>query len=100
MTYRTTKNILDSKDNDRFYEKGETYPRVGLEVSKTRIEELLEKKAIERFDENTALDDFEQSSSHLNVKALKEKLDSLGVSYDSKAKKAELLTLLKREEGK
>lgn len=46
MAYIVTKNILDSKDNNRLYEKGETYPRSDLTVSDKRIRELLEAGAI------------------------------------------------------
>ncbi len=46
MAYIVTKNILDSKDNNRLYEKGETYPRPDLTVSDNRIKELLGKGAI------------------------------------------------------
>lgn len=46
MAYIVTKNILDSKDNNRLYETGETYPRPDLTVSDNRIKELLGKGVI------------------------------------------------------
>lgn len=42
MAYIVTRNILDTKDNDRLYTAGETYPRADLEVSASRIKSLLE----------------------------------------------------------
>ena len=47
MAYIVTKNILDTKDNNYLYEKGETYPRPDLNVSDNRIKELLGKGVIE-----------------------------------------------------
>ena len=46
MTYIVTTNIIDTKDNDRLYEAGESYPRADLTVSDNRIKELLEKRVI------------------------------------------------------
>lgn len=46
MAYIVTKNILDSKDNNRLYETGETYPRPDLKVTDSRIKELLDKGVI------------------------------------------------------
>lgn len=47
MAYIVTKNIIDTKDNDRFYEAGEVYPRHDLNVSDARIKTLLKKGVIE-----------------------------------------------------
>ncbi|MGQ7367272.1 hypothetical protein ACTGXS_06905 [Streptococcus suis] len=46
MAYIVTKNILDSKDNNRLYETGETYPRPDFTVSDSRIKALLDKGVI------------------------------------------------------
>lgn len=42
MAYTVTRNILDTKDNNRFYEAGDTFPREGLSVSEGRLKQLLE----------------------------------------------------------
>ena len=47
MTYIVKTNIIDTKDNNRLYEKGEVYPRFDLNVSDARIKALLKKGVIE-----------------------------------------------------
>ena len=47
MAYIVTKNIIDTKDNNRFYEAGDVYPRQDLDVSDARIRALLKKGVIE-----------------------------------------------------
>lgn len=47
MTYIVTTNIVDTKENNRLYEKGEVYPRFDLNVSDARIKALLKKGVIE-----------------------------------------------------
>ena len=47
MAYIVTENIIDTKDNNRLYEKGEVYPRSDLNVSDARIRALLKKGVIE-----------------------------------------------------
>lgn len=47
MAYIVTKNIIDTKDNNRFYEAGDFYPRQYLDVSDARIKTLLKKGVIE-----------------------------------------------------
>lgn len=47
MAYIVTENIIDTKDNNRLYEKGEVYPRLNLNVSDARIRALLKKGVIE-----------------------------------------------------
>ena len=47
MAYIVTTNIIDTKDNDRLYEKGEVYPREDLNVTDARIKALLKKGVIE-----------------------------------------------------
>ena len=46
MAYIVTTNIIDTKDNNRFYEKGEVYPREDLNVTDARIKALLKKGVI------------------------------------------------------
>lgn len=47
MAYIVTKNIIDTKDSNRLYEKGEVYPRPDLNVTDARIRSLLKKGVIE-----------------------------------------------------
>ncbi len=47
MAYIVTEYIIDTKDNNRLYEKGEVYPRLDLNVSDARIKALLKKGVIE-----------------------------------------------------
>lgn len=47
MAYIVTENIIDTKDNNRLYEKGEVFPRLDLNVSDARIKALLKKGVIE-----------------------------------------------------
>lgn len=94
MAYTVTRNILDSKDNDRLYLAGETYPRTGLEVSDSRIKELLKKGAIvsDGSEGDLSLDD--DKGTELSKDELKAKLDELGIKYKSNDSKAELKALL------
>lgn len=47
MAYIVTENIIDTKDNNRLYEKGEVFPRLNLNVTDARIRALLKKGVIE-----------------------------------------------------
>ena len=47
MAYIVTTNIIDIKDNNRLYEKGEVYPREDLKVTDARVKALLKKGVIE-----------------------------------------------------
>lgn len=47
MTYIVKENIIDTKDNNRLYEKGEVFPRPDFSVSDARIKTLLKKGVIE-----------------------------------------------------
>lgn len=80
MTYKTTKAVRDTQDNDFYYHAGATYPRKGLEVSKERLETLVKNGYIVK--------------EELTSKEIKTKLDGLGIKYKSSASKAELLALL------
>ena len=85
MTYKTTKAIRDTQDNDFCYYAGAIFPRKGLEVSKERLETLVKNGYIVKVG--------------LTSKEIKNKLDELGIKYKSSASKAELLALLDGTEG-
>ena len=93
MTYKTTKAIRDTQDNDFCYYAGAIYPRQGLEVSKEWLDELVEKRVIVKIEE-LIVDEIEFGENN-TVDEIKAKLDELGIGYSSSAKKAELLELLK-----
>ncbi|MEQ9809188.1 hypothetical protein [Streptococcus jiangjianxini] len=103
MTYITTKNIRDTQDNDYLYLEGYQYPRKGFSPSEGRITELLEKGAIistlseaEETVEETSKES--QVDTDLTIPEIKVKLDELGIKYNSKTNKAELLELLEGTE--
>ena len=85
MTYKTTKAVRDTQDNDFCYYAGAIFPRKGLEVSKERLEMLVKNGYIVK--------------EELTSKEIKTKLDNLGIKYKSSASKAELLALLEETEG-
>lgn len=93
MTYTTTKAIRDLQDNDFFYCAGAIYPRPELVVSQERLDELVEKGAIVKTED--PIGDEVELDEDLTVDEIKAKLDELGIKYSSRAKKAELLELLK-----
>lgn len=99
MTYIVTKNILDTKDNNYLYEKGETYPRPDLNVSDNRIKELLGKGVIESDGAEGDLTPDTKTEGDLSAKELKAKLDELGIKYGSRDSKDELKVLLDAAEG-
>lgn len=106
MTYKTTKAIRDTQDNDFCYYAGATYPRQGLEVSKERLEALVKNGHIVAVDDKKsepaleeAGDETENHKEELTSKEIKAKLDELGITYKNRASKAELLTLLDRAGG-
>ena len=96
MTYKTTKAIRDTQDNDFCYYAGAIYPRQGLEVSKERLETLVKNGYIVAVDGNKTEPSFEVGEE---TKEIKTKLDELGIEYKSSASKAELLALLDGTEG-
>ena len=101
MTYRTTTAIRDLQDDEFCYYAGAIYQRPGLVVSKERLDELVEKGAIVAVDgiqpqpvaEEIA--EAEEPVEDPTVDEIKAALDELGIKYSSRAKKAELLELLK-----
>ena len=101
MAYIVTRNIIDTKDNNRFYEEGEYYPRPDFSVSDSRISELLGKGVIAQEDKKPApeateapVEEAEKPIDKLKISELKEQLDAQGISYDADAKKADLVALL------
>lgn len=110
MTYIVTRNIIDTKDNNRFYEEGDTFPRKGFEVSKDRLAELIGKGVLNvKGEETPAPAPTEEEAptegieekplEKLKVAELKELLEKAGVEYEADAKKADLVTLAQTIEG-
>lgn len=108
MTYIVTKNIIDTKDNNRFYEEGDIFPRKGFEVSKDRIAELIgkgvlsakgEEPAPAPTEEEAPAEETEKPLEKLKVAELKELLEKAGVEYEADAKKADLVALAQTIEG-
>lgn len=93
MTYKTTKAIRDTQDNDFCYYAGAIYPRQGLEVPKERLEALVKDGHIVKIEE--LIVDGTELGEDQTADEIKDKLDELGIKYSSRAKKAELLELLK-----
>ncbi|VTT11440.1 phage protein [Streptococcus gordonii] len=103
MAYIVTRNIIDTKDNNRFYEEGDFYPRSDFSVSDDRISELLGKGVIAKEGNKPApapevteapVEEAEKPIDKLKISELKEQLDAQGISYDADAKKADLVALL------
>lgn len=111
MTYIVTKNIIDTKDNNRFYEVGDLYPRPDFTVSGARIAELVGKGVIiaegkaeapapAPTEEVAPAEEAEEKPlEKLKVAELKELLDGAGVEYEADAKKADLVALAQTIEG-
>ncbi|HFI0338673.1 TPA: HeH/LEM domain-containing protein [Streptococcus suis] len=101
MTYKTTKSIRDLQDDEFCYYAGAIYPRPGLVVSQERLDELVEKGAIVAVDDIQAqpvveeIAETEETVEDPTIDEIKAALDDLGIKYSSRAKKAELLELLK-----
>ena len=106
MTYKTTKAIRDTQDNDFCYYAGAIFPRKGLEVSEERLEMLVKNGYIVAVDDKKPEpadagvgEETEDDKAELTAKEIKAKLDELGIEYKSSASKAELLALLDGTEG-
>lgn len=98
MKYKTTHAILDSLDNDQCYYGGAIYPRPGFVVSQERLDELVEKGHITKIDDESSRLAKEEEKPVVDdptVDEIKGGLDELGIKYSSRAKKTELLELLK-----
>lgn len=109
MAYIVTRNIIDTKDNNRFYEVGDFYPRPDFTVSGARITELVGKGVIVAegkaeapapTEEVAPAEETEEKPlEKLKVAELKELLDKAGVEYEADAKKADLVALAQTIEG-
>nr|DAM28095.1 MAG TPA: hypothetical protein [Caudoviricetes sp.] len=116
MAYIVTRNIIDTKDNNRFYEVGDFYPRPDFTVSGARIAELVGKGVIvaegkaeapapapapteEVAPAEEAEGTEEKPLEKLKVAELKELLEKSGVEYEADAKKADLVALAQTIEG-
>ena len=113
MAYIVTRNIIDTKDNNRFYEVGDFYPRPDFTVSGARIAELVGKGVIvaegkaeapapaptEEVAPAEEVEEAEKPVEKLKVAELKELLDNAGVEYEADAKKADLVALAQTIEG-
>lgn len=111
MGYIVTKNIVDTKDNNRFYEAGDLYPRPDFTVSGARIAELVGKGVIVAegkaeapapapTEEVAPVEETEEKPlEKLKVAELKELLEKAGVEYEADAKKADLVALAQTIEG-
>ena len=100
MTYKTTKAIRDTQDNDFCYYAGAIFPRQGLEVSKERLEMLVKNGYIVAVDDNKPEPvETKDCKDELTTKEIKAKLDELDIDYKSSATKAELLALLEGTGG-
>ena len=105
MTYKTTKAIRDTQDNDFCYYAGAIFPRQGLEVSKERLEMLVKNGYIVAVDDKKpepvfeAGEETENRNEELTTKEIKAKLDESGIEYKRSARKAELLALLEGTGG-
>lgn len=109
MAYIVTKNIIDTKDNNRFYEVGDLYPRPDFTVSGARIAELVGKGVIVAegkaeapapTEEVAPAEEAEEKPlEKLKVAELKELLEKSGVEYEADAKKADLVALAQTIEG-
>lgn len=101
MTYKTTKAIRDLQDDEFCYYAGAIYPRPGLVVTQERLDELVENGAIVSVDDiqvqpvAEAVAEIEEPVEDPTIDEIKVALDDLGIKYSSRAKKAELLELLK-----
>lgn len=109
MAYIVTKNIIDTKDNNHFYEVGDLYPRPDFTVSGARIAELIEKGVIVAeskaeapapAEEVAPVEEAEEKPLEKSkVAELKALLDEMGVDYEADAKKADLVALAQNVKG-
>lgn len=86
MAFKVLKPFKDKTDKKYEYGVGDTFPRTGFNVPNERKEYLVELGFIENTKEDI---------TKLTVAELKERLDNQGIEYDSKAKKDDLINLLK-----
>lgn len=110
MAYIVTRNIIDTKDNNHFYEVGDLYPRPDFTVSGTRIAELVGKGVIiaegkaeapepASAEEVAPAEEPEKPLEKSKVAELKALLDEMGIDYEADAKKADLVALAQNVKG-
>lgn len=110
MAYIVTKNIIDTKDNNHFYEVGDLYPRPDFTVSGARIAELVGKGVIiaegkaeapepASAEEAAPDEEPEKPLEKSKVAELKALLDEMGIDYEADAKKADLVALAQNVKG-
>lgn len=91
--YIVTSTFRDSHDTSKHvYREGHTFPHkdsVVLQFKPERIEELMQKGWIAEKEPEI---DFET----LTVAEIQSELEALGIEYDKKAKKADLINLLEK----
>lgn len=110
MAYIVTRNIIDTKDNNHFYEVGDLYPRPDFTVSGARIAELVGKGVIiaegkaeapepASAEEVAPAEEPEKPLEKSKVAELKALLDEMGIDYEADAKKADLVALAQNIKG-
>lgn len=107
MKYRVVKMFVDLKDNNRQYNVGDSFPRVGLVVSKERLEELSTSKnrrgmalieAVKEAEEADAAKEVIKDAVNAPAveEAEKETNDNADISVDTVAEKGEELKPTKK----
>lgn len=87
MAFKVLKPFRDTTDNKYEYGVGDTFPRTGFnKVTDERKQYLVDLGFIAEETEDI---------TKLTVAELKERLDNQGIEYDAKAKKDDLINLLK-----
>ncbi|MGX7075353.1 HeH/LEM domain-containing protein [Globicatella sanguinis] len=87
MAFKVLKPFKDTTDKKYEYGVGDTFPRTGFtKVSEERQQYLVDLGFIAKETEDI---------TKLTVAELKERLDNKGIEYDAKAKKDDLINLLK-----
>lgn len=83
-TYKVTEPIRDSQDNEFFYDTGDTFPRIGFEVSQERLDKLVEGGFLVA----------EQELNDLKKDELIKLAEDKGIDVDSKDTKADIIEKL------
>lgn len=95
--YIVTKNFVDRFDENKTYNVGDEYPRLGFEVSSERLESLASKNnraftQVITVDEEENIEPLEDKT----IKELKAIADEANIEYDGSIKKKELIELLEK----
>jgi len=104
MGYEVIVAFTDLQDGERVYRTGDTFPRVGVEVSNDRLAELLssankrKEPLIREVGAEVTEEEVEESVSleSKTIPELKELADKAGLVYNLKIKKADLIELLEK----